>query len=427
MKVPIDSITISKRARTDLGDLTELKASIARRGLLNSILVSKNDMELVGGMRRLTCCKELGIVEVDIKYYEDLTEADKKEIELEENLHKEFTWFEKASLRKEIHELKVIQYGKAVKGHESKGWSFEDTAESLGISIGTLSQDIALVEAAEYLPKIKDFVAKRQALKLLVKAKETILLSELARRAANEVESTSPYMLHFGDAVNFLHDKIPDNSVDMTIFDPPWGIDADTLLASRGLSGEKPDYKDDVDTAKKVTRDLVPELYRVMKDDTHMYLFFAYEHKEFIEDLVRSAGFQIRIPPLIWIKSGGGFTDFEVKFMPEYEHILFCSKGLRRISYPCSDTFPVPRPSSTERIHPQQKPVALLQQFIRLSTVANEVVLDPCTGSGSSIVASTLAGRRSIGVELVEVTYNAALEWIRGVRLEDATGEEIKE
>ena len=128
--------------------------------------------------------------------------------------------------------------------------------------------------------------------------------------------------------------------------------------------------------------------------------------------------------PLLWIKEGGGFTDFEVRFMPRYETILFCNKGLRRLNSVCSDVLEFKRPLSTERRHTQQKPVELLQLLIKLSTQFNEIVLDPTAGSFASIVAATLSGRRSIGIEKDTDAYNQALNWIKGIESEEVKEEE---
>lgn len=44
--------------------------------------------------------------------------------------------------------------------------------------------------------------------------------------------------------------------------------------------------------------------------------------------------------------------------------------------------FEFPRDTTTPRIHPTQKPVALLEQLIQIFTDEGDVVIDPCAGSG---------------------------------------------
>lgn len=55
--------------------------------------------------------------------------------------------------------------------------------------------------------------------------------------------------------------------------------------------------------------------------------------------------------------------------------------------------------SNKNRLHPTQKPVALLEYLVRTYTNPGETVLDNCMGSGSTGVACINAGRRFIGME----------------------------
>ena len=53
-------------------------------------------------------------------------------------------------------------------------------------------------------------------------------------------------------------------------------------------------------------------------------------------------------------------------------------------------------------VHPTQKPLAIIDPLIRYSTNRGDVVLDPFAGSGSTLLAAKLAGRKAIGVEINE-------------------------
>ncbi len=59
--------------------------------------------------------------------------------------------------------------------------------------------------------------------------------------------------------------------------------------------------------------------------------------------------------------------------------------------------------------HPTQKPIKLMQALIELTTQEGQVVLDPFCGSGSTLVAAALIGRKYLGFELDE-TYTRIAE-----------------
>lgn len=64
---------------------------------------------------------------------------------------------------------------------------------------------------------------------------------------------------------------------------------------------------------------------------------------------------------------------------------------------------------AAERVgYPTQKPVSLIEQFIRAATLPGDVVLDPTCGSGTTLVAAALLGRRSIGVDISSDAIAAA-------------------
>jgi len=51
-------------------------------------------------------------------------------------------------------------------------------------------------------------------------------------------------------------------------------------------------------------------------------------------------------------------------------------------------------------LHPSQKPVALLEYLIGISTRENQIVLDPFSGSGSTLLAARNMKRRYLGIEI---------------------------
>lgn len=64
------------------------------------------------------------------------------------------------------------------------------------------------------------------------------------------------------------------------------------------------------------------------------------------------------------------------------------------------------------KLHPTQKPVGLLKRLISLFTDEGETVIDPCAGSGSSLVAALELNRNAYGFEIDKDFYPKAKEWI---------------
>lgn len=56
--------------------------------------------------------------------------------------------------------------------------------------------------------------------------------------------------------------------------------------------------------------------------------------------------------------------------------------------------------NTTPNIHPTQKPVKTLENLIRIFTDEGDVVIDPCAGSGSTLLAAANTNRRAYGFEI---------------------------
>ena len=66
-----------------------------------------------------------------------------------------------------------------------------------------------------------------------------------------------------------------------------------------------------------------------------------------------------------------------------------------------------------EKLHPTQKPVALLEYLIRTYTNPGDTVLDSCMGSGSTAIACMRTGRRFIGIEKDEAYFRIASQRVK--------------
>ena len=76
-----------------------------------------------------------------------------------------------------------------------------------------------------------------------------------------------------------------------------------------------------------------------------------------------------------------------------------------------------PRDNESEKIHPTQKPVELLKTLISIFTDEGDVVIDPCAGSGSTIVAAELLNRKGYGFEIKKDFALKANAWVERTKL----------
>ena len=96
----------------------------------------------------------------------------------------------------------------------------------------------------------------------------------------------------------------------------------------------------------------------------------------------------------------------------EYGLILYRDKLPKfnnggRMIFNCFDWV---RDNSTPKVHPTQKPVPLLERLIEIFTDKGDVVIDPCCGSGSTLLAAAQMGRKAYGFEIKKEFYKAAKE-----------------
>jgi site-specific DNA-methyltransferase (adenine-specific) len=90
----------------------------------------------------------------------------------------------------------------------------------------------------------------------------------------------------------------------------------------------------------------------------------------------------------------------------------FRNKG--KMIFNCIDW---PRDNESEKIHPTQKPVGLLKNLISIFTDEGDVVIDPCAGSGSTLIAAERLNRKAYGFEIKKVFYEKAKNWLESEKL----------
>ena len=153
--------------------------------------------------------------------------------------------------------------------------------------------------------------------------------------------------------------------------------------------------------------ELFAELYRVLKKNTHLYLFCDHQTAFVVKPIGEAAGFRFW-KPLIWDKRKIGMG---YHYRARYEMILFFEKGKRRLN-----DLSIPDILEADRIfrgYPTEKPVAVSRILVSQSSEPGELVVDPFVGSGSTGVAALELGRNFLGndtcAEAIRITRERLL------------------
>lgn len=73
--------------------------------------------------------------------------------------------------------------------------------------------------------------------------------------------------------------------------------------------------------------------------------------------------------------------------------------------------------TTSPKLHPTQKPVPLLEKLIKTFTDEGDVVIDPCAGSGSTLIAAENLKRKAYGFEITREMHTKATKWIEANRI----------
>jgi hypothetical protein len=156
----IEDIKVGERRREDFGDLEGLAESIAKYGLFHPVIVSNNN--LVAGERRLKACRDLlGWLEIDARQYSDLSEDERREIELEENTRRKDLTPHEASkhlTQKAETIAHIISTQSVEKDSRGRKPTYDapkkDVAQALGVSPSALVKAEQHVEAVTKYPEL---------------------------------------------------------------------------------------------------------------------------------------------------------------------------------------------------------------------------------------------------------------------------------
>jgi len=224
--------------------------------------------------------------------------------------------------------------------------------------------------------------------------------------------------------------RIPDETVDLVITDPPFAIDFKARKSnynrtqSRVLEGyneiSKEQYHD-------FTLRWMREVYRVLKQSGSMFVFSGWNNLKHILIALDEVGF-ITVNHIIWKYQFGVVT--RRKFVTSHYHCLYvCKNDKKRKFFPYSrfkkeekdqnrnslnykdreDVWIIKREYWTGDIKtPTKLPTELIKKILQYSSEKGDLVLDPFLGSGQVALVSKMMERHYLGFEVVKEYYDFA-------------------
>lgn len=203
-----------------------------------------------------------------------------------------------------------------------------------------------------------------------------------------------------GDALELV-EKLPD-PIHCLITDPPYGVNYVSRKAAtnRGKKYVNEIANDgDLGSAIDLFLDVATPIVEKMADDSDLYVFTRWDILAPWVDAVQSLpGVKYKML-LVWDKGDLGMGDIDSNWGCSHELIIYAKKGRREVGWRRSSIIAVDRVHASRHIHPTEKPVTLLEYFVKMSTDPGDLVVDPFSGSGSTSVAAMNLGRSSIGIE----------------------------
>lgn len=238
-----------------------------------------------------------------------------------------------------------------------------------------------------------------------------------------------------GDCVEAMR-TIPDASVDMIFADPPYNLQLGGDL-SRPDGSHVDAVTDDWDKFSSFaaydafTRDWLAEARRVLKPEGSIWVIGSYHNIFRVGAIMQDMGFWI-LNDIVWRKANPMPNFKGTRFTNAHETLIWAAMGEKArytFNYRAMKTlndelqmrsdWVLPICGGSERlkkgghkVHPTQKPEALLYRVMLATTNKGDVVLDPFFGTGTTGAVAKRLGRDWIGCERESVYRDAAIERI---------------
>jgi modification methylase len=249
-----------------------------------------------------------------------------------------------------------------------------------------------------------------------------------------------------GDCLDILP-TLPSGAIDCVFADPPYNLQLRGELRRPDDSlvdgvDEEWDRFADYSSYDAFTRAWLAECRRLLRKDGTIWVIGAYHNIFRIGAIMQDLGFWL-LNDVIWQKANPMPNFRGRRFTNAHETLIWAARGRDsryRFNYHAmkalnddtqmrSDWF-IPLCTGAERLrnahglklHPTQKPEALLHRVLLASTIPDEIVLDPFIGTGTTAVVARRLGRHFIGIERHPAYVEAALKRLLDARRASRAG-----
>jgi DNA modification methylase len=191
-----------------------------------------------------------------------------------------------------------------------------------------------------------------------------------------------------GDCLELMK-RIPDASIELILTDIPYDV------VNRKSGGLRNLDKKDADILTFDLEEFINQAHRICKGS--IYIFCSTEQVSEIRGGLVSKGMTTRL--CIWEKSNPSPMNGEYMWLSGVECCVFGRKKGAVFNEKCKNTvwkFASPK----SKVHPTQKPSKLFEYIISVSSNESDTILDPCLGSGTSVIAAKTLGRKFIGIDI---------------------------
>lgn len=365
--------------------IQQVAASIERFGFLVPIVIDGDQM-IAAGHGRWEAAKRLKLTTVPVIRAAFLSEADRRAFALAENRLAELSDWDESIL---ADELKVLFDG---------GYDFEVT----GFTASDL--DFAIVEET---PK-KD------------EPEQVELPGPNAASISREGDLwlMGPHRLYCGDArkVESWEALLGDDRASMVFADPPYNVPIDGFVSGNG----KVRHREFVMGAGEMSppefttflRAIFRNCVRFSVEGSIHYQCMDWRHCREILDAADGVYAQFK-QMVVWVKDNGGQGSF---YRNRHELVFVFKSGKGRhvnnfglgetgryrtnvVEYAGANTFRKGRAEDLAA-HSTVKPTALVADFILDCSKRGDLVVDPCLGSGTTLIAAHRTGRQGAGIEM---------------------------